>query len=235
MHLKRLFKWECMNFQYAKIIVFFVCFWSITFYAHDFDAILNLGGDCQVAYQLKHHGLRTYALPFDGLITPYEALYQLLANNFEGFLDPDNFALIEPYDESKYIFDKKYGTKLIHDFRCDESFLNDYEVFAAKYSRRIERFLNLLLTSDYPLFIRKRITREQTIALRDLLLTIRQGNPFLLVVLHGTEEMKVDWQLEFVRNYYLKQLEPYSWEGDPQAWLEIFQNLGLEVSQETIT
>ncbi len=53
---------------------------------------------------------------------------------------------------------------------------------------------------------------------------------FLLVVVYGAEEVKSNWQLESVRNFYLRQLEPYSWQGDPEAWKEIFEALGLELS-----
>lgn len=198
--------------------------------AQSYDAIINLGGDCQITYQLYIHGLRNYALPFDTLITPYKALRDMLKNNFEGFIEPDNFELVVSEDGEKYILDKKYGSRWIHDFKMQEDFLKDYEGVAAKYMRRIDRLRNLIVTSEYPIFIRKRISKEQAVELRTILSVLREGKPFSLAVLDNTQEITSDWQFESIYNYYLRQPESYTWKGDPEAWKEIFQALGLEVS-----
>ena len=189
-----------------------------------FDAIINLGGDCQVAYQLSKHGLRNYALPFDALITPYNSLKKMLQNSFEGFMTPDNFELV---GSGKYILDKKYGTRLLHDFKVQEDFLKDYQEISSKYLRRISRLMDLIVTSEYPLFIRKRLAREQARELQGLLSALRQGRPFLLAALDATPEIFFDWELEGVRNFYLKQPQPYVWQGDSEAWKEIFTAVGL--------
>ena len=195
------------------------------------DAIINLGGDCQVAYQLTKHGLRDYALPFDALVTPYEALHALLTNEFEGFMTPDNFVFEMNEKAEKYILDKRYGIKLIHDFKINEKFLDDYEAVASKYERRIARLFERIRAAGYPLFIRKKITREQAAELRALLHTMRNGRPFILAALDGDKEgASEQWNFESVRNFYLKQPEPYSWKGDSQAWKEIFMALGLPVT-----
>jgi len=195
-----------------------------------FDAIINLGGDCQVAYQLYVHGLRKYALPFDSLITPYTVLAKMLENKFEGFMTPDNFELVTNEKDKKYILDIRYGTRLLHDFKLQEDFLKDYDDIAAKYNRRIERLLHLIITSEYPLFIRKIISQEQATNLCALLSRMRSGRSFFLVALDDMQEIKIDWQLENVRNYYLRQPEPYTWKGDAEAWKEIFHDLGLTTS-----
>ncbi len=62
--------------------------------AQSYDEVINLGGDCQVSYQLTVHDLRNYALPFNTLITPHEALCAILENDFEDFMTPDNFELV---------------------------------------------------------------------------------------------------------------------------------------------
>lgn len=192
-----------------------------------FDAVINLGGDCQSSYQLFNHGLRSYALPFDALITPYGSLKAMLENSFEGFMTQENFELVE---KEKYILDKRYGTRLLHDFKVQGDFLKDYSEISYKYARRIERLMNLIATSKYPLFIRNRISREQARGLRDLLYSMRNGRPFLIVALDDTIEIVFDWRIEGVRNYYLRQPQPYTWKGDSEAWKEIFNAVGLEVS-----
>jgi hypothetical protein len=195
-----------------------------------FDVVINLGGDCQVAYQLSTHGLRSCALPFDGLITPYDSLKELLKNSFEDFMTPENFELMITKKNEKYILDKKYKTRLLHDFKMHADFLQDYEAISSKYVRRIERLMGLIGTSEYPLFVRKRISREQARDLKHLLEDMRKGKPFLIVALDDTPEIGCDWNIEGVRNYYLRQPKPYTWKGDTQAWKEIFERVGLKTS-----
>ena len=210
----------------ACIVLFF---WI---HAHSFDAIINLGGDCQVAYQLYIHGLRKYALPFDTLITPYDSLKKLLLAHFEDFMMKENFELNINEKGEKYILDKTYGVRLLHDFPLEEDFLRNYEEIAAKYLRRITRFFEIIEASEHPLFIRKNITKEQAAELSVMLFAMRAGKPFLLVALDDAQEIALDWQLERVRNYYLRQPEPYTWKGDPKAWKEIFQKLEFEITNE---
>jgi putative papain-like cysteine peptidase DUF1796 len=190
------------------------------------DEIINLGGDCQPAYQLHIHGLRKYALPFDKLITPFDALQKLLENKFEGFLDPDNFELVIT-DKEKYIRDKKYNTRFIHDFKLDEDFLKNYEIIRETYQRRIDRLLNKIKEAHNPLFIRKKINKDQAVALKILLDKMRDGKPYTLVALDGTEEMKTNWHIDGIINCFLRQPTPYTWKGDNEAWKEIFISLGL--------
>ena len=202
---------------------------SIFSIAQSYDEVINLGGDCQVSYQLSINDLRKYALPFDTLITPHDALCGMLKNNFEDLMTLDNFELVINAQGEKYILDKKYGTRWLHDFKLEEDFLEDYVEIEIKYQRRIERFKDLIISSLYPIFIRKKITKEQAIELRDILFVLRCGRPFLLVALDGTQDIESDWQIESVSNYYLRQPQPYSWKGDGQAWKEIFQALGFAI------
>ena len=54
--------------------------------------------------------------------------------------------------------------------------------------------------------------------------------PFLFVALDGSDEIRKDWQIAGIRNYYLRQPDPYVWKGDHEAWKEIFHALGLQTS-----
>ncbi len=212
------------------IFILIVLFSFANTSTHSFDAIINLGGDCQVAYQLYITGLRKYALPFDTLITPYASLKAMLERGFENFMHPDNFELRVNEKGEQYILDKTYGARLLHDFKLEEDFLKNYEEIAAKYLRRIARLMHLLHTSEHPLFIRKGLSKEQAAELSVMLFTMREGKPFLLVALDDTQEIALDWQVKRVRNYFLRQPEPYTWKGDAQAWKEIFQKLDLEMT-----
>ncbi len=198
-----------------------------------YDSIINLGDDCQVAYQMYVNGLRKCALPFDHLMTSYDSLYEMLENNFDGFLARTNFEFTINEMGEKYILDKKYGTRLIHDFKLQADFLNDYEEIAAKYIRRIDRLLNLMRISKYPLFLRKGINKEQALKLRNLLSALREERPFLLVALDNTQEIESDWHVDNIRNYYLRKPKHTTWQGDSKAWKEIFYSLGFGLSMLT--
>lgn len=159
----------------------------------NYDVIINLGGDCQVAWQMHIHGIRNYALPFDKLITPFNALYKVLENRFANFLNPENLEFRQ--EPSKYIVDTLYDIRLIHDFTFTKDFLAQYEAIKLVYDRRIKRFLTLMIESNHILFIRKIITQEETVLLYQLLCTLYPEKNFDLLVVDGTEEIKKCWQL----------------------------------------
>jgi len=193
-----------------------------------YDALVNLGGDCQPAAQMYFHGIREYALPFDALITPCESLPQILEEQFSDFLNIENLSL-ETYNDDKYILDKKYNIRLIHDFTLEENFLDNYEAIKEKYERRIKRLFTILEQSESILFIRKGIMREQAELLESTIVSLYPDLDFIILALDGTEEIKKPWGLERVINRFLRQPDPYVWKGDPQAWKALFLEMGLEL------
>ncbi len=195
-----------------------------------FDALINLGGECQVAYQMRLHGIRNEALPFDWIITPFSGLKKILEEQFAHFLNPNNLTFVSN-EKSTYVFDTYYGIRFLHDFKLIPEFMKDYARILPIYQRRIERFLQLLAESKHALFMRKNINKEQAIELRDLLKKLCPDNDFILLVVDRTPEMKQDWQLESIKNFYLRPPDPDSWKGDPVAWQEIFLSLSLQLKE----
>src|SRR5947209_282461 len=61
-----------------------------------FDVAVSLGSRCEVAFQLAQHGYRDASFPFDWIVTPIGALYQLIENDFKGLLDPGDLVLVPP-------------------------------------------------------------------------------------------------------------------------------------------
>lgn len=194
-----------------------------------YDAIINLGDNCQIAYQMRLQGLRNESLPFDWIITPFEALQKILKDSFEHFLKKENLIFIHTHNE-KHILDTYYGIKFLHDFKLEENFLKDYDTVQQTYSRRIARFFRILKESRHALFIRKKITKEQALALRTLLQTLCPNNDFLILAVGNTHDMKTDWNLAHIKNVYLAQAD--SWKGDPEAWKVIFTELGLNMAPQ---
>lgn len=191
-----------------------------------YDAIINLGGDCQPAYQMYMHGVRYYALPFDKLITPFPALQKLLENKFDRFLVAEHLAL-HGVDKDKHIRDTQYDVRLLHDFQLNEDFLKEYADIKNTYDRRVARFFDLIATSKKPLFIRKNITREEAAMLVASLKTLCNHANFTLLVLDGAEEFKKDWSMPNVKNRHLRQPTPYVWKGDSEVWKDVLVSVGL--------
>lgn len=195
-----------------------------------FDAIINLGGECQVAYQMRLHGIRNEALPFDWIITPVAGLKKILEEQFAQFLNPNHLIFVAN-EKSTYVYDTHYGIRFLHDFKLVPDFMKEYEKIYSIYARRIERFLQLLHESKQALFIRKNSTKQEAIELRDLLKRLCPDNNFTLLILDRTPEMKEPWDLEHIKNFYLRPPNPESWKGDPIAWQEIFLTIGLQLKE----
>ena len=96
---------------------------------------IPIGIDCGNAKFLRKHNLRKFALPFDWTIT-YSGISSIIENNFENLIPLTN--------EN---FNAKYNVSFVH---------NDFPNDNDKIMRRINRFKNLLETSQEELiFIRK--------------------------------------------------------------------------------
>lgn len=193
--------------------------------------IINLGGDCQIAYQMHINGLRKYALPFDKIICSPDSLMKILHNDFDAWLEKDKLEFVIT-ERSKYILDTIYQTRWLHDFKLTEQFLEEYDDIYQTYQRRIQRFRTLVGEQNAVAFLRKNITKDEALALRDLLAGLYHHLNFVLVVLESTPDFKEDWHEERIINLFLKKPIPYHWKGDNQAWIEIFKVLGFVTSTQ---
>lgn len=110
--------------------------------------VISLGYRCQVALHLRFNDLRRAAYPFDWLITPFESLYSLLENDFDGFLDEENIELRLdfPYEDDggyfsagySHVWESRYNVLFGHDFLpFTKDFLKSYEKIREKYERRM--------------------------------------------------------------------------------------------------
>lgn len=92
---------------------------------------------------------------FDRLGTPMWAICELLENDFDGFLDKTKWHNITPIagnDEEMPTHDKYY-IRAKHDFFKNKIHIH-FKQFNEIYSRRIERFIELLTSSNKIIFIR---------------------------------------------------------------------------------
>lgn len=193
---------------------------------HDYDAIVNLGRDCQTQFQLKKHGLQKEALPFDYLITPFSALRKILLADFEGYTASDNFLFVEQVNE-KWVKDIRYETRLIHDFKLEPNFMTDFEIVKEKYVRRIDRFRKILIESQKILFVRKDLESQEALELEQILGKLYPHLDFQLAALTSNIAMTLDYNSPRIRSFYLRQPTPYVWSGDTASWRDIFVALQL--------
>jgi hypothetical protein len=181
-----------------------------------YDVCIGLGSCCQTAYQLCRLGYRTKSMPFDWLVLTYESLYQLMEKRFDKFLNKEDLEL----HRGEYVLEKRYGIKLVHDFKCKKEFvwLEDYQHHYDKYQRRIKRFLELTQSGKRVLFVRRECSKEQAKKLVEMIGRVYPGMNFGLLVLDDTEEVKEHWGLPGVWNHYLMQEKPYKWKGIDAEW-----------------
>ena len=131
--------------------------------------VIPLGINCNVANYLRLYNLRKHALPFDWIVTPIQSAIELIDNDFDGFLCRDNLffgtqkqfqLLLRRY--LKYGIKLKYFEKTITPVICQRynmlfvfDFLDSsdeaYQDAYLKYSRRIQRLKDLLVSKEIDL------------------------------------------------------------------------------------
>lgn len=115
----------------------------------NYNEIISLGFTCTVPSYLKSKKLRNKAYPFDRVAIPMWAVYELIENNFDGFLDNLELKPLFVDNEKEFMVDTKYYTRLSIK---TEKFIN---MLKEGTLRRIERLNNVLADDDGSvLFIR---------------------------------------------------------------------------------
>ena len=115
---------------------------------------VSLGSNCSVAYNLKKHGLREEAYPFDWCKVSINKLCGILENKFDNFSNIEivKKSISHPLIEStntgigSYIIKNNYGIQFAHEVT------NEYQLvsFSNCLDRRVSRFFEL----KNPIFVR---------------------------------------------------------------------------------
>ncbi|MDV2857699.1 DUF1796 family putative cysteine peptidase [Oceanimonas sp. CAM02] len=140
---------------------------------------VSLGYNCDVAHFLRYTGLRKAAYPFDWCIAPNDSVIKIIKNDFEGFMELDNITYSEPHkalvfegeggavvESDKLVvtaYCEKYGMIFPHDFHDS----NMFQVVKDKYNKRIERFLNIVMSGRTVVFVFKPEADENECAFND--------------------------------------------------------------------
>jgi len=182
---------------------------------------ISLGDACGPALMLRNLKIRTEAFPFDWLVSPFDAFYQALVSDFSLFLAdltmrPDKTGVIDHYGlhftHDWPTIHNPHIDALGSDYISNCKLLTEWEqvlpLVREKYKRRIERFKKICLGEDKVIFIRGGSflsAQEEAILIRDFFRDKYPTLEFILLVISSQEEFKVDWELENIRNFYLKE------------------------------
>lgn len=202
------------------------------------NVFISLGDDCQAAYYLRKFKLRNEAFPFDWVKSPnFDAVCQLIENNFENFLHPQyltrkNFHV--EHEQYKIIFLNDFHTRSLPDLVGIEPEQQsiDYHVYIdevqAKYQRRIERFVTVLQSQDFIYFIRTNATYTEAKIFVECMLKNYPECTFILIVVNAHDPFFQSWDLTHVRNFYAQQRVPamHNWWHESE-WRKIFKELGV--------
>ncbi|MBA2367945.1 MAG: hypothetical protein H0V82_02840 [Candidatus Protochlamydia sp.] len=200
-----------------------------------YDEAISLGNSCQVTWQLKANGFRTFAYPFDWFHTPSTGLLGFITYQGSNFFDIDKISVIGPYPGDPIclqVMDLNFGIMSYHDFTSNPPFANYWDV-KLKYDRRIKRFFNLLNSNKKVLLVRLGDSRQEIECLDYLL---QQNYPklnYTILAVHETEDFKLDWGLDRIKNYYIKQI-PWNWQGDVASWKAVLENFHIKTNNDAL-
>lgn len=106
-----------------------------------FESFVSLGQNCPVAASMSKYGLRSWAGPFDWLITfDFKWILHFMENDFEDFLPRKHLKHLDGNESNGWQFmDEQSGFIFLHDY--EYAFEGEYDKLKQKYQRRIDRFL----------------------------------------------------------------------------------------------
>jgi hypothetical protein len=117
-----------------------------------------------VARYLRKIGVRKDAYPFDWILTSAPTAIQLIANDFEGFMELDSLLFLPPKKRTLFGDDLKateavvtpmvcqrYGIWSMHDF--SERGKADYPAVKEKFNRRVARLRQAIQDNSHKVFV----------------------------------------------------------------------------------
>jgi len=172
------------NESIATICIKNVCFYfSIISFILEMYQYVTIGSECSPAYALRVLQLRSFALPFDWVVSKIESLERCFQEDFAKY--HTNLR----YNESNTRLIDEYGFEFPHDYplvdpvMSDEDFYNEdvnntitklwilyYPTIKEKYDRRIMRF-RAIFADPRPIIVLTRHRTHDVSKLRELIRT----------------------------------------------------------------
>lgn len=207
---------------------------------------ISLGGDCQVSFALKAHELRQVAYPFDWMMAlNFDGVCRVIENRFKDFLNPHYLkhginSVINTYYEILFMHDFPTISKAEWMTGEDtlllghvvDNFLDDVDNVSQKYTRRINRFLQLLEGPSKVVFIRTHITPNQAQSFVTMMAKNYPLSDYLLLAVHGDPSLDYYWNIARVESFYAQQKHSdpayaiWDWFHDDE-WKKLFIKSGF--------
>ena len=220
-----------------------------------FEQVLSLGAWCQVTEQLKRLQLLTTHSPFDWLVTPYDSLLDVIAD------DGCRFALdVRPTEDRTSMSCSSYGLLYHHEFSRDDAghvIIDDQHLMntRAKLLHKMSMFDAACRSGRKTLFVRMGGHAEPPVAWPYL----SDDKAFLTADMNRLAEIlsrrfpALDYHVMFVNFTETTKFEPVAndrfsthvirwpihhpagWEGETEAWRDLLHHSGFAFARsETI-
>lgn len=216
-----------------------------------FDEIISVGGNCDVAHHVRRYFKIDKSMPLDWLIVPFSALISLCNEDFRDFIRLDRLTL---WNGTRHAVQcAKRGIVYQHDFPRDpqalvkiDDIVGTFAGVKEKYARRIERLRDacrpgrsilfvrswreiLHTPADYPDYCIRGVPDYQFAELLGALRSCFPGTSFkVLFVNYGAQSID-DRQALFadVRNCG----DITDWTGSKGGWDEIFARFDIKLTE----
>lgn len=219
-----------------------------------YDAVVGLGAACQVAEQCRRHLGAAPGVPFDWLITPFDAISMMLADMGAGL--GQRFISVNGGTTTQCA---NYGVIYEHEFQrdADRRIIFDAEYLAACRSRMVyktQKLAELMRSRKKILFIRAyastgvegdrynhaTFTAADLNRLVALIAACAPTLTFDLLFIHSPERTseKIDLSDCLSDNVIVHEMAhppDMKWYGIDADWIALFQDLGLMAAQARTT
>jgi hypothetical protein len=208
---KTLKKGYALKTHYVLYAILFI--YNHFIFASQSPLCISLGSNCTAAFHLRNSNLRTFAYPFDWILSrDIHGLFKAIKSDFERFFLKEN--LMD--SGMAQIRDVPFNMFYLHDFpyhviekngikysEIDANWLDHYPRIKEKYDRRIERFKQLKNSTETIYFFRYfYTTKAEAIVLKSLLDAYLFPIKSTLVVVGSTPEFKEKWHIADIKNFY---------------------------------
>lgn len=201
-----------------------------------FDNYVSLGHNCEGAFQVRRLLGRDVAYYFNWLVTPLDALVEVLRADFAGAYDWPN---LKPTRDVGMILDEAYGMKYHSAFRKElggrlegPRFREIHVESAAKYAMLADRFRDLARSPNRVLYVVKtahETARDKAVELRDILAARYPDHDFRIALLQTEDRQEPDWAEDRIHNRYLARFADPSRanDGHVPSWDRVFAEFPL--------
>lgn len=201
--------------------------------SNSYEMVCSLGERCMTAHQMRLNKLRSESNPFDWLITSnINSVVDTLLNHWSQFFIKENLIIEHNGTEHLSVTDSTTGFISLHDFDSNIPFDEEYNKFINKYTRRIQRFMNLIYSKNSILFVRTNVSINEI----DYLQQLTQLNPyakidFLIINTVNTNTIKqIPVSYPNVHVYEISDQPDLSydiWMGNHTHWKKVLSNYVL--------